>query len=182
MYKSLLRKNRIPSTALESLKGALSCFNFFSSPMRLSAYLLGVLSPPACPNKGTGFKHFTPNDPPHQILLLPSAERAPRSRLGHGFFFFFFLEDGGLAESGAPEEAASLSNKWVSSTVGAQHGLQEGRGDSRRRYLQKTPTHRCRWVTRRMVAACGATAAVLSGGCVVPLWRGSSSSKWRARP
>lgn len=30
MYKSLLRKNRIPRTALESLKGALFCFNFFS--------------------------------------------------------------------------------------------------------------------------------------------------------
>ena len=32
MYKSLLRKNRIPSAALESLKGALSCFNFCSCP------------------------------------------------------------------------------------------------------------------------------------------------------
>lgn len=45
MYKSLLRKNRIPSTALESLKGALSCFNFFScSHETVSISAGGVLS------------------------------------------------------------------------------------------------------------------------------------------
>lgn len=45
MYKSLLRKNRIPSTALESLKGALSCLNFFfCSHETVSISAGGVLS------------------------------------------------------------------------------------------------------------------------------------------
>lgn len=73
MYKSLLRKNRIPSTALESLKGALSCFNFFScSHETVSISAGGVLSLLA-PTKTQASSTLFPHDPQ---ILLPSVERA----------------------------------------------------------------------------------------------------------
>lgn len=86
MYKSLLRKNRIPSTALESLKGALFLLQLLLlAPLRLSAYLLGVFSPLALPNKGAAFKHLVSHDPPDTPPLgEASGERDPGSRLGHG--------------------------------------------------------------------------------------------------
>lgn len=70
MYKSLLRKNRIPRTALESLKGALSCFNFFScSHETVSISARGVLHQLA-PTKAQASSTLCPHDP--QILPPPS--------------------------------------------------------------------------------------------------------------
>lgn len=133
MYKSLLRKNRIPSTALESLKGALSCFNFFSCSWDCQHICWGR-SLPACPNKDTGFKHVVPRDP--QILLpsVEGGERDPGSGLGHGF-----RGRAWKCKAWCRRGAASLSNEWVNSSMKTQHELHVCQEDCNKRYLQRTP-------------------------------------------
>lgn len=116
MYKSLLRKNRIPSTALESLKGALSCSNFFSCSYETVSISVWGCFLPACPNKGTGFKHFVPNDP--QIYSSPRWKRVGRGIPGQGWAMALKERAG---KAWCKCRVASLSNKWVSSSV--NHGL-----------------------------------------------------------
>lgn len=73
MYKSLLReKNRIPCAALESLKGALSCFNFSCAYKTVSISFWRVFFAFLPHKKGTDFKHFS----------RTSGKKDPRSRLG----------------------------------------------------------------------------------------------------
>lgn len=170
MYKSLLRKNRIPSTALESLKGALSCSNFFSCSRETVSTSAGGCSPPACPNKGTGFKHFVPH---HPHTLLPSVEASERGEGPPGQ---------GSAVASAGERPAKLdaseethprqTSGWLELCEGATWSPRSprtltGRGAG-------TPTHTHTAPMRATV--------MLSGGCVVRQWRGSLSCEWKTRP
>lgn len=63
MYKSLLRKNRIPRTALESLKGALFCFNFFSCSHETVSISAGGVLYRLAPTKAQASSTLCPMSP-----------------------------------------------------------------------------------------------------------------------
>lgn len=175
MYKSLLRKNRIPSTALKSLKGALSCLNFFScSHETVSISAGGVLSRLA-PTKAQASSTLCPMIPWYSSPRWNEwGEGIPGSGLGRGF------RGRAWQSPDAAEGAASLSNKWVNSSVKAQRGLQ----------VMKTVIEEARlphsWVSHRwhdewwLHVCC--RRAIRWIARVVLQWRGSLSCEWWARP
>lgn len=130
MYKSLLRKNRIPRTALESLKGALFALTSSLAPMRLSAYLLGVFST-GLPQQRRRLQAlcapWSPDTPP--LGEMSGESEVPGSGLGHGFRARAW-------QSRMMWGAASLSNKWLNSLVKAQHQLPVCHVDCHRWYFR----------------------------------------------
>lgn len=111
MYKSLLRKNRIPSTALESLKGALFCFNFFSCSHETVSISAGGVLPQHAPTKAQASSTLLPHDPQ---ILHPSVERVGRGILNQSVVVA--LEEG-PGKVWCKCGAASLLNKWTNWTV-----------------------------------------------------------------
>lgn len=177
MYKSLLRKNRIPSTALESLKGALSCFNFFSRSHETVSISAGGALSQLAPTKAQASSTLCPMIPRYSS---PSVERVGRGIPGQGLAMA--LEEG-PGKAWCKWGAASLSNKWVNSSVKAQHGLRVRHEDSHRQYLKRTSdSHTGVSHSDTMNNGYMCASAVLSGGCVVLHWRGSLSCEWKARP
>lgn len=115
MYKSLLRKNRIPSTALESLKGALSCSNFFSCSYETVSISAGGVFSQHAPTKAQASSTLCP-----MILryTTPHGGRVGRGIPGQGWAMALEERAG---KAWCKCRVASLSNKWVNSSV--NHGL-----------------------------------------------------------
>lgn len=78
----MLGKNRIPSTALESLKGALSCFNFFfftHDTVSISVGAGGVFSALTKVQAASSI-WWSADSPPHQVEI-PASEPNGRNEL-----------------------------------------------------------------------------------------------------
>lgn len=169
MYKSLLRKNRIHSTALESLKGALSCYNFFSCSYETVSISAGGVFSQHAPTKAQASNTLCPMIhryiPPHGgnewgkgswVKAWPwlcHTDWQSLVEVQRGILVEQVGEQ--LCESWTPRMSCRLS--IFSAPAQVSHG-------------------------DRMNSEYMSASAVLSDGCVVLQWRGSLSCERKAHP